>query len=98
MCRRQGVRPCRVGTSYVEDRIMTVVCGLLQVVGKGKMVDHASLMKAITTIAIPTSREHWHVNNLTPTCHCQAASAPRPLLAHPRMHSHTDSTAQYSRE
>ena len=42
MCRRQGVRPCRVGTSYVEDRIMTVVCGLLQVVGKGKVVDHAS--------------------------------------------------------
>jgi hypothetical protein len=53
---------------------MTVVCGLLQVVGKGKVVDHASLMKAITTIAIPTSREHWHVNNLTPTCHCQAAN------------------------
>jgi hypothetical protein len=47
---------------------MTVVCGLLQVVGKGKVVDHASLMKAITTIAIPARTEHWHVNNLTPTC------------------------------
>ena len=36
--------------------------------GKETAVDHARLMKAMTTIAIPASTEHWHVNNVTPTC------------------------------
>jgi hypothetical protein len=36
--------------------------------GKETAVDHARLMKAITMLAIPASTEHWHVNNVTPTC------------------------------